>query len=158
VGKSVFRVLGGGGADRRLAAAGGHPWPELGWALIPLVLTVIGIHDMVQRRHAVLRNYPLIGHFRFIFESIRPELRQYFFEDEMDGRPFSRKKRSIVYQRAKAEVDSRPFGTELDMQQAGHEWIGHSLSPTKIASHDFRVIVGADRRSRIRCRSSTSRR
>lgn len=125
-----------------LAATHGLSW---GWALIPLVLTVIGIHDMVQRRHAVLRNYPLIGHFRFIFESIRPELRQYFFEDEMDGRPFSRKKRSIVYQRAKAEVDSRPFGTELDMQQAGHEWIGHSLSPTKIASHDFRVVVGADR-------------
>ena len=71
-----------------LAATHGLSW---GWALIPLVLTVIGIHDMVQRRHAVLRNYPLIGHFRFIFESIRPELRQYFFEDEMDGRPFSRK-------------------------------------------------------------------
>ena len=125
-----------------LAATHGIGW---GWPLIPLVLSVVGVHDLVQRRHAVLRNYPLIGHFRFMFEAIRPELRQYFFEDEMDGRPFSRKKRSVVYQRAKADVDSRPFGTELDMQQAGHEWIGHSLSPTKIASHDFRVVVGGDR-------------
>ena len=116
-----------------------------GWMLIPLIFSGIGIRDLIQRKHAVLRNYPLIGHFRFIFESIRPEIRQYFFEGEMDGRPFSRKKRSIVYQRAKADVDSRPFGTELDMQQGGHEWIGHSLSPTQIASHDFRVTVGEGR-------------
>src|SRR5450830_1160428 len=86
-----------------------------------------------------------MGHFRFMFEAIRPELRQYFFEGENDGAPFTRKKRSVVYQRAKADVDSRPFGTELDVKVAGYEWIGHSLSPTKIASHDFRVMVGEGR-------------
>ncbi|WP_050477895.1 FMN-binding glutamate synthase family protein [Herbaspirillum rhizosphaerae] len=112
------------------------------WTVVPLVLSVIGVRDIVQRRHAVLRNYPLMGHFRFMFESIRPEIRQYFFEGENDGAPFTRKKRSVVYQRAKADVDSRPFGTELDVKLAGYEWIGHSLSPTKIASHDFRVVVG----------------
>lgn len=115
------------------------------WAAAPLVLSVIGVRDMVQRRHAVLRNYPLMGHFRFMFEAIRPEIRQYFFEGENDGAPFTRKKRSVVYQRAKADVDSRPFGTELDVKLAGYEWIGHSLSPTKIASHDFRVVVGEGR-------------
>jgi len=115
------------------------------YCALPLALSTLGLRDLLQARHAVLRNYPLIGHFRFMFEAIRPELRQYFFEGENDGAPFTRKKRSLVYQRAKSEVDSRPFGTELDVKLAGHEWIGHSLSPTKLATHDFRVIVGADR-------------
>ncbi|MFL9922970.1 FMN-binding glutamate synthase family protein [Herbaspirillum lusitanum] len=128
-----------------LAACAGTHAISWAWIVIPLALSAVGLRDVLQKRHAVLRNYPLIGHFRFLFEAIRPELRQYFFEGEMDGRPFSRKKRSIVYQRAKADVDSRPFGTELDVQQQGYEWIGHSLSPTKIASHDFRVTVGEHR-------------
>ena len=120
---------------------------QMSWwcSVIPLLLTAIGLRDLLQKRHAVLRNYPLIGHFRFMLESIRPELRQYFFEGENDGAPFTRKKRSVVYQRAKGEVDSRPFGTELDVKIAGYEWIGHSLAPTKLASHDFRIMVGADR-------------
>eukprot|EP01037_Dinobryon_pediforme_P027116 gene27116-29893_t len=88
------------------------------WTAIPLVLSGLGVRDIVQSRHAILRNYPLIGHFRFMFEAIRPELRQYFFEGEDDGAPFTRKKRSLVYQRAKADVDSRPFGTELDVKLA----------------------------------------
>lgn len=115
------------------------------WTTAPLALSMIGVRDITQRRHAVLRNYPLTGHFRFMLEVIRPEIRQYFFEGENDGVPFSRQKRSVVYQRAKADIDSRPFGTELDVNLAGHEWIGHSLSPTKLASHDFRVTVGAGR-------------
>jgi glutamate synthase domain-containing protein 2 len=116
-----------------------------GWLIIPLSLCLLGVRDLLQRSHAVLRNYPLIGHFRFMLEAIRPELRQYFFEGENDGVPFTRKERSVVYQRAKAEVDARPFGTELDVKRRGHEWIGHSLSPSMIASHDFRVTVGAGR-------------
>ena len=116
-----------------------------GWIVIPLALSIVGIHDLIQRRHAILRNYPLLGHFRFMFEAIRPEIRQYFFESENDGAPFTRKKRSVVYQRAKGDVDSRPFGTELDVNIAGYEWIGHSLAPSKLASNDFRVTVGADR-------------
>ncbi|CAJ0816689.1 FMN-binding glutamate synthase family protein [Ralstonia flaminis] len=120
---------------------------HLHWAcaFIPGLLVLLGIYDVTQTRHSVLRNYPLWGHFRFLFEFIRPEIRQYFVEDDTDERPFSRAQRSIVYQRAKGEVDSRPFGTELDVKVAGHEWIGHSLAPTRIASADFRVLVGEGR-------------
>ncbi|WP_061541309.1 FMN-binding glutamate synthase family protein [Collimonas fungivorans] len=124
------------------AAAGKMGW---WWAVLPGLLTALGIWDMNQRSHAILRNYPLMGHFRFLFEMIRPEMRQYFFESDNDGAPFTRKERSLVYQRAKGEVDSRPFGTELDVKLRGYEWVGHSLSPTIIASHDFRVTVGAER-------------
>jgi glutamate synthase domain-containing protein 2 len=124
------------------AAMGDIAW---WWAIVPALLTALGIRDMNQRSHAILRNYPLMGHFRFLFEMIRPEMRQYFFESDNDGAPFTRKERSLVYQRAKGEVDSRPFGTELDVKMRGYEWVGHSLSPTIIASHDFRVTVGAER-------------
>ncbi|HWX02708.1 MAG TPA: FMN-binding glutamate synthase family protein, partial [Collimonas sp.] len=92
------------------AAAGKIAW---WWAVAPALLSALGIWDMNQRSHAILRNYPLMGHFRFLFEMIRPEMRQYFFESDNDGAPFTRKERSLVYQRAKGEVDSRPFGTEL---------------------------------------------
>ena len=123
-----------------LAGQGMMAWE---WTILPILLTAFGVRDLLQRSHAILRNYPLLGHFRFLFEAIRPEIRQYFFESENDGAPFTRKKRSLVYQRAKGQVDSRPFGTELDVKLQGHEWIGHSLSPSMIASHDFRVTVGA---------------
>ena len=115
------------------------------WAALMAVALAFGMWDLVQTRHAVLRNYPIWGHLRFLFEFIRPEMRQYFIEDENSGRPFSRQQRSIVYQRAKGDIDSRPFGTELDVMQSGYEWIGHSLQPAQIGSHDFRVTVGAER-------------
>ncbi|MGD7084824.1 FMN-binding glutamate synthase family protein, partial [Ralstonia pseudosolanacearum] len=87
---------------------------RLHWAcaVIPGMLAMLGVRDLTQPRHSVLRNYPLWGHLRFLLEFIRPEIRQYFVEDDTDERPFSRAQRSIVYQRAKGEVDSRPFGTE----------------------------------------------
>jgi glutamate synthase domain-containing protein 2 len=101
---------------------------------------------LTQERHAILRNYPLWGHFRFMFEFVRPEIRQYFVEDDTEERPFSRAQRSIVYQRAKNDVDSRPYGTELDVKAVAHEWISHSLAPTKLDGHDFRIVVGPDRK------------
>ena len=115
------------------------------WLLPPLALIALGVADLRQARHSILRNYPIAGHLRFFFEFIRPEIRQYFVEDDTEEKPFSRAQRSIVYQRAKNEPDSRPYGTELDVKATGHEWISHSLAPTKIASHDFRIVVGADR-------------
>ncbi len=115
------------------------------WLLLPLVLLAVGVHDLTQTRHSILRNYPIWGHLRFFFEFIRPEIRQYFIEDDTNELPFSRQQRSVVYQRAKSEVDSRPFGTELDVRAAGHEWIGHSLAPTRIDGSDFRITVGASR-------------
>jgi glutamate synthase domain-containing protein 2 len=111
-------------------------------ALVALVLALIGLRDQLQRTRSVLRNYPLIGHLRFLLEYIRPEIRQYFIESDNEETPFSRQQRSIVYQRAKGESDKRPFGTQLDQRAAGYEWINHSLMPTEIASADFRVTVG----------------
>jgi glutamate synthase domain-containing protein 2 len=110
-------------------------------ALAALVL--VGVRDLQQSRHAILRNYPIIGHLRFLFEYVRPELRQYFIESDMEAAPFSRAQRSLVYQRSKGAPDNRPFGTQLDVARQGYEWINHSMFPTVLASSDFRVTVGA---------------
>ena len=114
------------------------------WAVLGLVGVVTGVRDVRQRRHSILRNYPVIGHLRFLFEFIRPEMRQYFIEGDNESAPFSRQQRSLVYQRAKGDQDKRPLGTQLDVQAEGYEWINHSLQPTKLASHDFRVTIGAN--------------
>ena len=115
-------------------------------AIIPLLvfgaLTLLGIRDLMQKRHAVLRNYPISAHLRFLLESIRPEMRQYFFESEKDGTPFSRDTRSLVYQRAKIDLDKRPFGTQYDVYQEGYEWVNHSISPEPVATEKFRTTVG----------------
>jgi glutamate synthase domain-containing protein 2 len=108
-------------------------------------LVIVGIHDLSQTKRSILRNYPVTGHIRFMLESVRPEIRQYFFEGDNDAAPFSRAQRSLVYQRAKDAVDKRPFGTQLDVHAEGYEWINHSVSPTTLHSHDFRVMVGAQR-------------
>jgi glutamate synthase domain-containing protein 2 len=105
-------------------------------------LIVVGVRDAQQKRHAILRNYPIIGHLRFLLEFIRPEIRQYFIESDAEAVPFSRAQRSLVYARAKGESDKRPFGTQLDVRAPGYEWINHSVAPSHIASHDFRVRVG----------------
>jgi glutamate synthase domain-containing protein 2 len=117
----------------------------LGLALVLGALAALGWRDVRQTRHAILRNYPVIGHLRFLLEFIRPEIRQYFVESDHEQAPFSRQQRSLVYQRAKGEPDKRPFGTQLDVHAAGYEWLNHSMAPTKLESHDFRVQVGADR-------------
>jgi glutamate synthase domain-containing protein 2 len=112
-------------------------------ALVFGLLTCAGVYDLRQTKSSVLRNYPIIGHLRFMLEFIRPEIRQYFIESDNETTPFSRAQRSLVYQRAKGDSDKRPFGTQLDVQAQGYEWINHSLVPTHIASHDFRVTIGA---------------
>jgi len=114
-------------------------------ALLGLFLSGLGWRDSRQRRHSVLRNYPVIGHLRFLLEFVRPEIRQYFIESDREAAPFSRQQRSLVYQRAKSEADKRPFGTQLDVQAEGHEWINHSLAPTALAGHDFRLTIGEHR-------------
>ena len=112
------------------------------WVLLLSALVVVGISDLQQTHHAILRNYPIIGHLRFLLEFIRPELRQYFIEGDSEAVPFSRAQRSLVYARAKGESDKRPFGTQLDVREVGYEWLTHSISPSVIDSHDFRVHVG----------------
>jgi len=122
------------------------PWLWRGWIGLATfaVLTGTGIHDVRQTRHAILRNYPVIGHLRFLMEYVRPEIRQYFIESDAEAAPFSRAQRSLVYQRSKGEPDNRPFGTQLNVSLHGYEWINHSMQPTKLASHDFRIVIGAD--------------
>jgi glutamate synthase domain-containing protein 2 len=105
-------------------------------------LVAIGIHDLRQTRHAILRNYPLAGHLRFIFENVRPELRQYFFEGDKDGMPFARDKRAIVYQRAKRALDKRPFGTMFDVYESRYEWLHHSITPKPASKEPFRITIG----------------
>jgi glutamate synthase domain-containing protein 2 len=127
----VFTLLGAG-------VTGLSGW----WPVLFLCLSLIGLHDLQQEHHAILRNYPIIGHLRFLLEFIRPEIRQYFVESETDASPFSRAQRSLVYARAKGESDKRPFGTQLDVRGIGYEWINHSIATTKLTSHDFRIQVG----------------
>src|SRR5271170_2759095 len=105
-------------------------------------LALVGTMDLVQTRHAVLRNYPLLAHIRFILEEIRPEIRQYFLESEKDGTPFSRDKRALVYQRAKRALDKRPFGTQNDVYASGFEWLDHSIAPRPGCKEPFRIVIG----------------
>lgn len=120
--------------------ATGYSW--LSWVLLPLV--VLGVYDRHQTKHAVLRNYPLIGHFRYLIESIRPELRQYIVESDSEKLPFSREQRSIVYQRAKGDPEAQSFGTKVNVEALHHKWLIHSMAPTTLPDQDFRVKVGGD--------------
>src|SRR5260370_12017862 len=117
-----------------------------GLAVAPLAvfaaLTILGTHDLIQTRHAVLRNYPISAHLRFLLDEIRPEMRQYFFEGEKDGMPFSRDKRAVVYQRAKMVLDKRPFGTQYDVYATGFEWLRHSIAPRPHAVEPLRITLG----------------
>jgi glutamate synthase domain-containing protein 2 len=124
-----------------VAAVALGPW----WGAPLLVLApllVVGVSDLNQRSHAILRNYPIIGHIRFLLEAIRPELRQYLIEDERDPVPFSREHRALVYRRAKNVHDAQPFGTVKDVDAVGYGWISHSIRPRRLTDHDFRVTIG----------------
>ncbi|MES2582357.1 MAG: FMN-binding glutamate synthase family protein [Pseudomonadota bacterium] len=119
--------------------------------LLFAALVAIGVYDLRQTKRSILRNYPIIGHLRFTMEFIRPEIRQYFIESDTEANPFSRAQRSLVYQRAKGDPDKRPFGTQLDVHAEGYEWINHSLAPTQLATHDFRITIGAGRAQPYSC-------
>ncbi len=139
-------------------AAGMLNFDDYGWLFwlpfaVCAIASVIGIADLVQARHSVLRNYPILGHLRFFFETIRPEMRQYFFESEKDGRPFSRDQRAIVYQRAKLELDKRPFGTQYDVYATRFEWLLHSVEPEPVMTEPFRITIGSDECKQPYCSS-----
>lgn len=117
----------------------------LGWILllvVALALLALGVHDLVQKQHAILRNYPVIGHIRFLMEGIRPELQQYFVERNFDGRPYDRNTRTSIYQRAKGEKEEHPFGTERDLYEVGYEYLVHSTAPVRTMDAVPRVRVG----------------
>ena len=111
-------------------------------SLLCIALTAVGVWDMIQPGHSLKRNYPILANIRFFLEKIRPEIRQYFLESETDGTPFNRAKRSVAYQRAKGQLDKRPFGTQQDIYASNFEWINHSIAPRPPESHNFRIVVG----------------
>jgi len=116
------------------------------WFVLPAgvfaALALIGLYDVLQPSHSILRNYPVLGHMRFVFEGMRPEIRQYLIESDQDEEPFSRDDRSIVYQRAKGAEDKRPFGTRKHVYKAGYSWLTHSMNPVHIPITNFRITIG----------------
>lgn len=121
-------------------ASGG--WTFIALFVICVGLSILGIFDVIQKQHSLKRNYPILANLRFMIEKIRPEIRQYFLESDVDGRPYDRNRRSIVYQRAKQQLASRPFGTLQDVYQPEFEWLSHSIVPQHIKDTDFRIDVG----------------
>jgi len=111
-------------------------------AVIAGALALVGIHDVSQRRHSILRNYPILGHMRFILEAIRPELQQYFIERNYDGRPYDRDTRTAIYERAKGVKDEQAYGTERDIAQPGYEWLLHSTHSFDPPKEPPRVRIG----------------
>lgn len=111
---------------------------------IVIFLTGMGYYDMAQTKHSIMRIYPVFGRLRFFMEEMRPKIYQYFIESDIDGTPINRIDRSTVYQRAKQENDTMPFGTQLDVYKEGYEWLAHSMAPRDFhkLSHDLRVMVG----------------
>lgn len=118
-------------------------WPA-SWLLLAIVpFIVMGVFDVTQKKRSVLRLYPVIGRLRFLLESIRPEIQQYFVESDINGTPVSREFRSLVYQRAKGQRDTRPFGTQSDVYRVGYEWLDHSMAPSDIKNHHPKVRFGS---------------
>ena len=119
-------------------------WPGILWSLIIILpLIALGFADISQTKHAIRRNFPIIGHGRYLLESIRPEIMQYFVETDTEGKPIDRLMRSMVYRRAKNVIDTVPFGTQLDVYEPGYEWLNHSMYAGKIKhADDPRVKVG----------------
>jgi glutamate synthase domain-containing protein 2 len=117
--------------------------PAVLWSLVIFgPVFALGLRDSLQTRKAVLRNFPLLGGFRYFFEMIRPEIQQYFVESETDGAPVPRETRSVVYQRAKQQTDTLPFGTQRNVYAEGYEWLSHSLAPKHVDPSSLRITIG----------------
>ncbi|MBL8012652.1 MAG: FMN-binding glutamate synthase family protein, partial [Candidatus Omnitrophica bacterium] len=124
----------------------GFDHPKIWWSMVlfgPVI--VIGLVDMVQKRQAIRRNFPVIGNFRYMLEFFRPEINQYFVESNTSGTPFNRLDRSLIYQRAKGELDTLPFGTQKNVYDVGYEWVTHSIMPVHVDPQTLRVVIGSTR-------------
>ena len=114
--------------------------------IILLPLWAVGLYDVFQKKHTLKRNYPLVGRLRYVMEDLRPKIYQYFVESDTDGTPISRIERSVVYQRAKKVLRTKPFGTQRNVYSSGHEWINHSMYPFdehEMRDENFRINVGS---------------
>jgi glutamate synthase domain-containing protein 2 len=117
-------------------------WPLYTLIGIAALVIGVGIYDLFQRKHTILRNFPVIGHLRYIFEDIAPEIRQYFIESGTDGKPINRNTRSYVYQRAKLVNKTHPFGTQLDVTDEHYQWMQHSIYPAPVLTEAPREQIG----------------
>lgn len=108
------------------------------------VLTALGIYDSLQSKHAILKNFPVVGHFRYILESISPEIQQYFIESNTDGKPFNRNLRSLAYRRSKSVNDTHPFGTQRDLDGEDYLALRHSIYAVHPKEEDLRVTIGSE--------------
>ena len=133
-------IVGVVGVEALHEFAGWDSVRNLYWVILPLI--AIGLSALFQTKHAIRRNFPVIGNFRYLFESIRPEINQYFVESNIDGRPFSRERRSVIYQRAKGVEDTVPFGTLADVYAPDYEWVNHSIAPKPTLKEHPRVLIG----------------
>src|SRR5207237_3077061 len=109
--------------------------------ILALPLIYMGVMDMIQTRQSIKRNFPLFGRLRYVFEDLRPKIQQYFVESDTDGAPINRNERSVIYQRAKKQIDTIPFGTQLDVYAEGYEWITHSIAPKDFHKMDHNLCV-----------------
>ena len=101
-------------------------WQPIVWSFILILpIVLLGFYDISQKKHAILRNFPIVGHGRYLLEKVRPEIMQYFVETDTQGRPINRMFRTLIYQRAKNVNDTTPFGTKMDVYKAGYEWMDH---------------------------------
>ncbi len=117
------------------------PWREI--LLVPsLILLAIAVWDFFQHRHTLRRNFPLVARVRWLMEDLRPYIRSYLVESDLEGRPFNHDERALIFARAKGQLDSHPFGTELDVYSQEYEWLGHSIQPKPDAPEEWRVPVG----------------
>lgn len=117
-------------------------WPIYGLIAMGLVLFVIGIYDLFQKRHTILRNFPVLGHIRYLLEMVGPEIHQYFVESNTDGKPIDRNHRDYIYERAKLQNETHPFGTELEVNQESFMWMQHSIYPTSKLDEAPRIMIG----------------
>ncbi len=126
-----------------LIGAGSFKWPALLWAFVLLgPVLLLSAYDLIQTKHTILRNYPVIGHFRYMLEDARHHVRQYLIQGDKEGDPFTRPQRSVVYQRAKGVSDVQPFGTLEDVYAEGYEFLEHSISPAPVPEELPRVMIG----------------
>jgi glutamate synthase domain-containing protein 2 len=119
-----------------------HLYSGIVFTVVLVSFSGLYLYNITQAKHSLLRNYPIVGYLRWFFESFRPEFRQYFFESDLDGKPFNRRQRSIVYQRAKDVRQTVPFGMQVNSLDEGYEWLAHTMFPVHINSSDLRVNIG----------------
>lgn len=118
-------------------------WSQFAWLyLIVVPLGLLGIFDITQKKHTVTRNFPIIGHLRFILEAIRPQMYQYFIESDQEGRPLEREQRDVIYKRSKGTISTQPYGTKKNVNEVGYEWINHSVQAKTLTDFSPRVVVG----------------